>query len=93
MILQDDRSKEQKETHSIIIMGTDRCLSGWGEARGGPSYAGWACRPKDARKVEGWVRSRSDMMRVRTVFGGYKPPRGAGHVHIYVVDEGHPALA
>lgn len=84
MLLQDDRTPEQHKTHRIIIMMTDRFLSGWGQTNGGPSYAGWACKPEDASEVESWVRSRSDAMRVRIVGGDYRSPSITGHCHIYV---------
>ena len=84
MILQDDRTEAQRESHPIIWMGTDSFLSGWGRAGGGPSYAGWACTPEDDYECEWWVRGRSDMRRVRQVVGTYRPPSGPGHVHIYL---------
>ena len=92
MILVDDRTGSEKRTHTIIVMMTDKFLSGWGGAKGGPSYAGWACRPDDINTVERWVRSRSDAQRVRIVGGDYRPPSGAGHCHIYSVHKGHNAL-
>jgi len=92
MIFVDDRTKEQKATHRLIIMATDRFMSGWGRAAGGPSYAGWACRYEDSRAVERWVRSRPEMMRIRDVGSNYRPPAGPGHCHVYVVGNGHPAL-
>jgi hypothetical protein len=96
MKMVDDRTKEQKQTHNWLIIGTDKCLSGWGEAKGGKSYAVWACRPADRQKVFNWVESRSDMLRVRETveskYAGRYRPKGKGHCHIYVVDEKHPAL-
>jgi len=92
MQLVDERTDEERETLSVIILGTDRYMGGWGAATGGPSYAGWACRPDDAGTVERWVRNRSDMTRVRIVSGDYRPPSGPGHCHIYAVRPGHPAL-
>lgn len=88
----DDRTNEQKKTHPVVVMATDRFLSGWGGAAGGASYAGWACRYEDHFAVERWVRSRSDAARVRIVGSDYRPGAGCAHCHIYVVDEGHPAL-
>ena len=90
MKLQDDRTKEEKELYPVIILATDRFMSGWGEASGGVSYAGWACAEGVVNKVESWVRSRREMKRVRIVGNDYRP-RGRGHCHIYVVKEGHPA--
>ena len=86
MIFQDDRTPEQKQTHTLIVMMPDRCLSGWGMAEGGPSYAGWAFQDGELSQVESWVRQRTDAMRVRVVFGDYRPPAGPGHCHIYVWD-------
>ena len=93
MIWKDDRTEEEKQTLPVIVAGTDRVLSGWGQAEGGASYAGWACRPEDADRVERWVRRRSDMLRVRIVGNDWRPdPRRTKHVHIYAVRAGHPAL-
>lgn len=91
MILEDDRTAEQKASHTSIVIGTDSFLSGWGAAKGGASYAAWACKPEHFDRVRSWVESRKDMKRVRFTFGSYRP-KGAGHCHIYVVNEGHPAL-
>jgi len=88
MILKDDRTEEYKRTPHVIVMGTDRVLSGWGEAKGGPSFAGWACALEEESECERWVRSRSDMKRVRTVWSDYRPPSGLGHCHIYVYRKG-----
>ncbi len=84
MIFQDDRTPEQKKTHTLIWLMTDRFMSGWGKAEGGSSYAGWAFEPKNQNGIESWVRSRSDAKNVRLVMGDYRPPSGPGHCHIYV---------
>ena len=90
----DDRTEEQKKTHTWIVVGTDRFLSGWGGAAGGSSYAGWACEYDHLKHVEYWVKSRSDQMRVRVVCGDYRPKaRNCSHFHIYVVKDNHPSLA
>src|SRR3990167_8571363 len=86
MIFRDDRTPEQKRTHSVIVLMTDRCLSGWGGAGRGPSYAGWACKPELANTIEQRIRGRSDARRVRIVGGNYRPPSIEGHCHIYVAD-------
>ena len=94
MILEDDRTLEQKKTHTFLIIGTDSFLSGWGEADKGKSFAAWACTPEDEETVKRWVKNRSEMKRVRVVHdikGNYHP-RTPGHCHIYVVTEGHPSL-
>lgn len=92
MQIQDDRTEAQKATHCVLVVGTDRFLSGWGKASGGVSYAAWACRVDDESRVLRWVESRKDLNRVRVVGKDWRP-RGNGHTHIYVVDADHPALA
>ena len=91
MTIVDDRTKEQRATHNWIVAMTDSFMSGWGRAKNGTSYAGWACRGEHLEKVEAWVNSRTDAKRVRIVFGSWRP-RGEGHCHIYVADTGHPAI-
>jgi len=96
MIRKDDRTEEQKKTHTCLVVGTDSFLSGWGEARGGASYAAWACKPKNFQSVWRWVKNRSDMKRVRQTQDPYYPS-GCAHLHIYVVNDEnteypHPAI-
>ena len=95
MIIKDDRTEEQKRTHRWAVVATDRFLSGWGGAEGGSSFAAWACERGDLYDVERWVRSRSDMQRVRVAnLDTYRPsPRTCAHYHIYTVTPGHGALA
>jgi len=87
MIFVDDRTPEQKKTHTWIVLMTDAFMSGWGGAEGGPSYAGWATDWAHVKEVEERIRSRSEARRVRVVRGDYRPPSGKGHCHIYVADE------
>jgi hypothetical protein len=91
---EDDRTTEQKNALTRAVVGRDRCLSGWGGARGGYSRAAWAFAPDDpdASRIERWVRERGDMQYVSGVdLRRYRPPRGTAHVHVYVVDADHPA--
>jgi len=92
MIVKDDRTKEQKLTHQWAVIGTDRILSHWGKAFGGMSYAGWAFdrSGKHGKRTQDecleWVKSRTDMQRVRLVYlPTYRPT--AAHTHIYLWDE------
>ncbi len=89
--VQDRRTPEQKNTHTRIVQGVDRALSGWGGATGGTSIAAWACRPEDLDRVEAWVRDRRDLDRV-TVADEVRVPPGCAHYSLYVVHENHPAL-
>ena len=95
MIIEDDRTEEQKKTNPVLIVGTDSFLSGWGGAAGGVSIAAWACTEGDQGRVESWVRHRSDMKRVRVAYDNGKQryrPSGKGHLHIYFVGPDHPAI-
>lgn len=91
MIRKDDRTDEQRGTHTVLIGGYDSFMSGWGEAKGGNSCACWACRPEHAKQVERWVSSRSDMRRVAKRPENWRPSN-CKHLHIYVVGDNHPAI-
>ena len=84
----DDRTPEQRKTHTVLVVMTDRFLSGWGGAAGGSSVAAWACSTsQETLDAERWVSSRSDASRVRTVYDSprrYRPRRGCAHFHVYV---------
>jgi hypothetical protein len=32
-VIEDDRTPEQKQTHRVLVLGTDSFMSGWGQAR------------------------------------------------------------
>jgi hypothetical protein len=96
MTVRDDRTKEQRKTHPILVVGTDRFMSGWDCCNGGTSFAAWACTSDDEYAVERWVRRRGDQSRVRIVMDSperrYRPRGGPNDdLHIYVVGEDHPA--
>ena len=91
MILEDDRTEQEKRELPILVIGTDSFLSGWGKAEGGMSYAAWACNNETMYRVERWVRNRPDMKRVRVTCGAYHP-KGVGHCHIYAVHADHVSL-
>ena len=96
MMIQDDRTPEQKASLNWLVVGTDSFLSGWGQAKGGSSYAAWACRDhKHAERVAEWVKGRSDMKRVRIVKEPYRVRSShcsadCVHLHIYVGSECNP---
>ena len=91
MIRQDDRTQEQKKTHIALVTATDKFLSGWGEAKGGLSKCAWACKPEHFDKVFKWVSNRTDMKYVSYHVNNWYP-KNYEHLHIYVVEENHPAL-
>ena len=89
----DDRTDEQKQTHTMIALGTDSFMSGWGGAEGGASYAGWAFPEGHESAAMGMVAARSEMQRVRLLSGDYKPnSRYCAHCHIYVFKDRHAEL-
>lgn len=95
MTTEDDRTPEQKKTHVYAIVAKDRCMSGWGGARGGASRCAWAMAPEvNADRVENWVRNRSEMRYVNFIdLRTYRAPKGTAHFHIYVCNQGHPATS
>lgn len=89
---QDDRTEKQKETHRYLVTATDRFMSGWGQASTGASKCAWACDTKEnMHKVYEWVKARSEMKYVNYRYDDKWYPKAA-HVHIYVVNDYHPAL-
>lgn len=92
MTIKDDRTEEQKLTHTIGIVAADRFMSGWGGASGGVSRCAWACAPGvNEDRVFNWVKSRSEMRHVNIVdLRTYRAPKGTAHFHIYVADKDHP---
>lgn len=88
MRLQDDRTDAHRDPQSpeflpYIVVGTDSFLSGWGQARGGASFAGWACTDADLNACLAMVERRPEMKRVRIVGHDYRPT-GKGHCQIYL---------
>ena len=55
MIIQDDRTPADKETHTVLWGETDAFLSRWAESDNltdrYPSYAFWACHPEHSHAV------------------------------------------
>ncbi len=83
MLIQDDRTDEQKTQLRILVVATDKMLSGWGKAKGGMSYAAWATDEANLERTRSMVESRREMKRVRVIYGDYRP-KGKGHLHVYV---------
>lgn len=87
----DDRTEEQKTALVTGIAVTDRLLSIFPGSKG-KSVAVWAFNPisVDANKVWDWLKKQPHYKRVRVVsMRNYRPK--CGHLHIYVVDKGHPS--
>lgn len=94
MIKRDDRTEEQKQTHTWGVVARDKFMSGWGGAAGGVSRCAWACESlADANVVEKWVSDRSEMRNVTVVdLNTYRAASSTAHFHIYVVNAAHPAF-
>ena len=92
--LKDDRTEETAKTHTVIIGGKDRYLSGWRCNDGRASYAFWACLPEDADDVRQWIDGRSDIefAKRRNIYRIRELAKN-NDVHVYVVDDNHPSLA
>lgn len=85
--IRDTRTPEQAAATRFLVVMTDRCLSGWGEAAGGLSYAAWACHDGNVDAVEREIRARRDAARVRVVVDRpgkrYRPGPGCSHLTVY----------
>lgn len=93
----DDRTAAEAETQTVMVLGLDKFMSGWGGAAGGNSYAAWACTREQASYVLDWVERRGDITRARIVNApklgnGPRMSASAAHVHIYATSDTHPAL-
>jgi hypothetical protein len=95
MTIIDDRNDLQKNTHVWAVVATDKCMSGWGGAKGGKSIVAWAVDDlSKTSKLFDWVDVRSEMKCANVVnLNKYRSPRGTSHFHIYLVNDGHPAFA
>lgn len=91
MIIQDDRTMVQRQTHFWGIVATDSFMSYWG-ACPGKSVAIWAVsNHAHAVKLLEWVKSRREMRYVKIVdLRNYKI-RQCYHCHIYKTDY-HPCF-
>ena len=95
MIIKDDRTDAEKNTHIWAVVATDKFMSGWGGANGGKSRVAWAVDDlSKTSKLFDWVNNRSEMKYANVVnLNNYRSPRGTSHFHIYVAKDGHPSLA
>jgi hypothetical protein len=84
-IIEDNRTKEEIEKTCGFVVATDKFMSGWGAAPHISVVAIPFISEDDRIKVMSRVKKRSEMKRVRVVYGKqYKPRLSAGdHLHIY----------
>jgi len=91
MKINDRRTDEQKKTHLIGIVVSDKVLSAW--CPYGKSWACWAL-PYDGSlsesKLIAWLESQR-YTRIRKVNLETYRPRGKGHISIYVMTKDHPS--
>ena len=62
---------------------TDKCLSGWGMARGGKSRYSIECETIEQAEVI--FRAACDRPEMRRVTVSYRPPRGGPNDHVRIV--------
>lgn len=95
-MIKDRRTDEQKATLTTLVVMHDVAMSGWGQAKDGDSYAAWACKPEDKKRVTWWVvrykvgGTRSSVFTPRNA--DWAPPGAHDHLSIYPVHPGHSAL-
>lgn len=82
-IVDDMRTAEDKASTRFFAVGTDKFLSGWGQAPG-RSYFALPCKNYDEALIcAGNLRKRGDMLRVRIVAGTWRPHlRDGDHLSI-----------
>lgn len=75
-IMRDDRTKDERFTHSVGIVSTCRDTD--------PTcYIVWACRPQDIHECYKKVYADPDLYSPRMArLQFYRAPRHVGHVHI-----------
>ena len=83
MLIDDDRTTEERETLRYAVVGTDPFMSNWGKAEHGASYAAWAVDGGHIHEALGWAERRGDIKRIRVVVLDDYRPRAHGHLHIY----------
>ena len=90
---EDDRTSEERETHTFLYGGVDTFLSKWGPPAdaGVNSRAYWASRREDCDRGRAWVQARSDIPNPEEL--GMSARASRDFCHVYVVRDGHPALA
>ena len=92
--LRDRRTEEQKETHTVLLGGFDKVLSGWRcNEPHCDSWAFWACRPEDEAVVREHVERRTDLVHVyEKTYQWIRKKSTEAQVSIYPVTEEHGYL-
>jgi|GEM_PF-1541339 len=94
LTIKDDRTNEERGTHTLAIVARDSAMSFWGAAKHGHSRCAWAFDPSkvDPLRVLAWVKNRKEMKYANIVrVNDYRCPRGTAHFRIYTCDDSHPA--
>jgi hypothetical protein len=84
-IIEDDRTTDEVNNTLGFVVATDKFMSGWGKAAGRSYVAVPFVSEEDKYKVLSRINRRSEMKRVREVYGKtYRPSMRSGdHLHIY----------
>lgn len=87
--INDKRKAADVEKLNWVVCGKDSFMSGWGGAKGGRSFAAWACHDDNVDEILAQAESRGDI----TYITAKKMPanardirrlRGNDHLTIYV---------
>lgn len=81
-IVHDKRTDDERAATIGYVVGTDRFMSGWGEAPGTSYYAVAVSSTDEREIVEANMRGRSEMLRVRF---NLRPPRARSGDHVSIV--------
>jgi hypothetical protein len=96
-IINDERTKEQKQQLKYIVYAHDKFMSGWGQAKDGRSLCAWAIETESQKdRMLNWVENRSDMTRVdwdlACEFDRKLNRKTFSHRSIYSATKDHPIL-
>ena len=96
-IINDQRTKEQKEQFKYVVYAHDKFMSNWGQARDGRSICAWAVETEAQKdRMLDWVEGRSDMTRVdwdlASEFDRKLNRKSFAHCSIYSATKEHPIL-
>jgi len=82
---EDDRTSEEIEKTIGFVVATDNLMSGWGKAPGKSVVAVPFISEEDRAHVEEVMNKRTEMKRVRIVYGQQYYPTSThkDHLHIY----------
>ena len=92
MIIEDERTEQEKKTYNILISASRRYRGIYAKDQKSCKF-GWACENiKHANKVFKWVKNRPDMKLVKIHLNKVWSPKTNDVVSIFKVNKYHPAV-